>query len=95
MQAHLRKMGDVFVRVMRLRGQWDLDPAVEGRDSDDGWMIVDCGDVVVQLFLEDARSHFAVEELWVTNGCTKVPVRLSRAVRGEWSGVECSIGVGV
>ena len=48
-------MGDVIVKGLQVRGQWELEPLVEGRDSDDGWMIVDCGRVIVHLFEEEVR----------------------------------------
>ncbi len=35
----------------------------EGTPSD-GWMIVDFGDVMVHIFLEEKRSYYALEELW-------------------------------
>lgn len=34
---------------------------VEGKA---GWMLVDCGDVVVHAFLAEHRTRFALEELW-------------------------------
>ena len=36
---------------------------VEGAPSD-GWMIVDFGDVMVHIFVEEKRSYYALEELW-------------------------------
>ncbi len=38
-------------------------PRVEGR-TDDGWVLVDCGDLIVHLFLPDPRRYYAIEELW-------------------------------
>ena len=36
---------------------------VEGR-SQDGWLVMDFGDVVVHLFSPDQREHYDLEELW-------------------------------
>jgi ribosome-associated protein len=44
----------------------------EGRPSG-GWVIVDFGDVVVQLFSPDQRDYYQLEELWSKG---KVLVRL-------------------
>lgn len=32
--------------------------------SQDGWILVDCGDVVVHLFTPDRREYYRMEELW-------------------------------
>jgi ribosome-associated protein len=37
--------------------------AVEGEPAS-GWMLADYGDVVVHLFLPQARAFYALEELW-------------------------------
>jgi ribosome-associated protein len=35
----------------------------EGR-SQDGWILVDLGDVIVHLFSPDRRNYYRLEELW-------------------------------
>jgi ribosome-associated protein len=36
---------------------------VEGQ-SQEGWLVLDYGDVVVHLFSPDQREHYDLEELW-------------------------------
>jgi ribosome-associated protein len=36
---------------------------IEGK-PDDGWLVVDYGDIVVHLFDEDLRHYYKLEELW-------------------------------
>jgi len=36
---------------------------VEGR-SQEGWLVLDYGDVVVHLFSPDQREYYDLEELW-------------------------------
>ena len=36
---------------------------IEGGDND-GWTVVDFGEVVVHLFSPDQREHYQLEELW-------------------------------
>jgi ribosome-associated protein len=43
--------------------QFHLNGRVEGR-PDDGWMLVDLGDVIVHLFSPDQRSYYQLEQLW-------------------------------
>jgi ribosome-associated protein len=31
---------------------------------DDGWVVLDYGDVVMHIFLRDLRDYYAIEELW-------------------------------
>jgi ribosome-associated protein len=36
---------------------------VEGKPHD-GWLLVDCGDVILHLFSPDRRDYYRLEELW-------------------------------
>jgi ribosome-associated protein len=40
-----------------------LSTRIEGR-AQDGWMLVDLGDVIVHLFSPDRRNYYRLEELW-------------------------------
>jgi ribosome-associated protein len=35
----------------------------EGR-PESGWILVDCGDVIVNLFLEEQRGKYQIEKIW-------------------------------
>ena len=47
----------------QLSGQYELDGRVEGSPQD-GWVLVDFGDVILHLFSPDRRSYYRLEELW-------------------------------
>ena len=36
---------------------------VEGK-GDSGWILMDCGDVIVNLFTEEQREHYQIEKIW-------------------------------
>lgn len=55
------------------RGKHRRRGRVEG-GSNDGWLVVDFGDVVVHLFSPDQREHYRLEELW-RDGKTLVRVQ--------------------
>lgn len=46
-----------------VRSTFHVKSRVEGA-SQDGWMLVDCGDVIVHLFSPERRDYYRMEELW-------------------------------
>jgi ribosome-associated protein len=36
---------------------------VEGK-GDSGWILMDCGDVIVNLFTAEQREHYQIEKIW-------------------------------
>ena len=63
---HVRAMGESVVAELRARGVRGEDGeavTIEGRQNDD-WILVDGGDVVVQLFEGRAREKVGLEKLW-------------------------------
>jgi ribosome-associated protein len=52
--------------------QFSLHTRVEG-SPEDGWVLVDLGDVIVHLFSPDQRNYYQLETLWSKG---KVLVRL-------------------
>lgn len=59
--VHVRALADEV--LMGMKEDVNRRGRAEGAPSD-GWMIVDFGDVMVHIFLEDKRSYYALEELW-------------------------------
>jgi ribosome-associated protein len=45
------------------RKAYQLKGRLEGR-PEDGWLLVDFGDVVLHLFSPDKRAYYHLEELW-------------------------------
>ena len=60
-----RQVRTIMDEVERLvRAEFGRSPmSVEGRD-DFGWVLMDYGDFVVHVFLEERRSYYDLERLW-------------------------------
>ena len=66
----LQALADDVLEKMR-KGR-DLRGRVEGLPQE-GWMLIDFGDVIVHLFSPDRRNYYRLEELWAKG---KVLLRL-------------------
>lgn len=49
--------------VDQVRKQYRFRARVEG-EPNDGWILVDFGDVILHLFSPDRRDYYQLEELW-------------------------------
>ena len=61
-RRHTETLSDAVVDAVKAAGDEVL--GVEGRESAQ-WILVDTGDIIVHLFLADAREHYAIEKLWM------------------------------
>lgn len=49
---------------LTLKNELDMkNISIQGR-MDGGWILVDCGDVVIHVLLEDLRAYYNLEGLW-------------------------------
>ncbi|MEE4193563.1 MAG: ribosome silencing factor [Anaerolineae bacterium] len=60
-QRQLQSLGNELAREVRSR--FGIHSKPEG-NANNGWILVDFGDIVVHLFSEDQREFYALEELW-------------------------------
>jgi len=72
---HIGNLAQLVVRAVRSRRLKVFNPRqpIEGL-SHDGWMIVDTGDLIVNLFTAEERARLALEEKWLTLGYEKINV---------------------
>jgi ribosome-associated protein len=77
--ANTRQVRTIVDEVeRRLREEAGAKPrAVEGRE-DASWVLLDYGDIVVHVFLEETRAFYGLERLWAD------------AARVPWQGAEAS-----
>lgn len=57
----LQALADAVVEAVHTA--YDLKGQQEG-ESNDGWLLVDFGNVVVHLFSPDRRDYYRLEDLW-------------------------------
>ncbi len=57
--THIKSLADEVDFQM---GQLGEQGRLEGKASD--WILLDFGDVIVHVFLPDARDHYNLEKLW-------------------------------
>ena len=46
-----------------IKKDFRINPRVEGQ-SEDGWLLVDYGDIILHIFSPERREYYRLEELW-------------------------------
>jgi ribosome-associated protein len=52
--------------IDQVKKDFQINPRVEGQ-AEDGWMLVDFGDIILHIFSPRRRDYYRLEELW-SNG---------------------------
>lgn len=60
-EPQIRAITEAVIRRVKQAGIIPLN--VEG-DSYSGWVLVDCGDIIVHVFAPAERSYYQLEKLW-------------------------------
>ena len=58
---HIKSISDAIREELKEEGSRPLH--AEGQ-ADSGWLLLDYGDVLMHVFLEDTRAYYALERLW-------------------------------
>lgn len=72
---HMKVIANAAVRELRLRNIPRLNAKIEGADSDD-WMLVDGGNVVLQVFSAQGRVNYDLERKWLFQQITEFEGKL-------------------
>ena len=69
-----RQMHSVSDEIERIvKAEWgDEKRGIEGYDES-RWIVIDYGDVIVQLFDADSRQYWDLEQLWGDAKCVELP----------------------
>ena len=65
---HLKALTTEVQHTMKQHGI----PARRSGLPESGWVVVDCLDAVIHIFVPEARAYYAIESLW--KGATAVPL---------------------
>ncbi len=57
----LHALGEAVDEAVKIT--YNINTRLEGA-AEDGWVLADCGDVIVHLFSPDRRDYYRIEELW-------------------------------
>ncbi len=49
--------------IDQIKKEFRINARVEGQ-SEDGWMLVDFGDIILHIFSPQRRDYYRLEELW-------------------------------
>jgi ribosome-associated protein len=49
--------------IESIKKDYQVNPRVEGQ-PEDGWLLVDYGDVILHVFSPQRRDYYRLEELW-------------------------------
>jgi len=56
----------VDASIDQVKKEYNINARVEGQ-SEDGWMLVDYGEIILHIFSPQRRDYYRLEELW-SNG---------------------------
>ena len=59
--THIRTIAEAIREALKADG---ARPRHAEGEPDSGWVLLDYGDVLMHLFLEDTRVYYALERLW-------------------------------
>ena len=62
-KRHLNAMGGAIIREYKNRRSFNIKPSVDGINSDD-WVVIDTGDMLVQILNPQKRKELNLEGLW-------------------------------
>jgi len=49
--------------IDNIKKDFRINPRVEGQ-SEDGWLLIDYGDIILHIFSPQRREYYRLEELW-------------------------------
>lgn len=71
-ERHLRAIGENLRQ--EVKDNFEQIPFTNEGKAENGWIVMDYGDVVVHLFSPEKRNYYALEELW--DATSKVMLRI-------------------
>jgi ribosome-associated protein len=57
----LRALADSVTEYLHKKYQWAV--SIEG-EPQEGWVLIDAGDIIIHLFSPEQRDYYKLEDLW-------------------------------
>lgn len=75
--SHMKRIAKSVAHELKSRGvvMYGSAPTIEGLDADDGWMLIDGGQVVINVMTAEAQRELRLEPHWEMNGAKVVHER--------------------
>ena len=67
-----RQMGALAEEIEDKFAEMGIDPKSKDGRPETGWILVDGGDVIVNLFTEETRDKYTLEKIW--NDCESIRI---------------------
>ena len=59
---HVSSLGDIL--SLEIKNEFSIDVAIEGVGSSTGWVVLDCSDIIVNIFHPETRDYYRLYEHW-------------------------------
>lgn len=73
-----RHVKSLYTAIKDQLSELGLGPSHAEGVNDGGWIVMDCGEIVVHLFVPDLREKYALEELWTKAKIVDVEIVVSK-----------------
>jgi ribosome-associated protein len=58
-----RQANAILKKILDKKFLFSVKPTIEG-SNDSGWILIDCGDIIIHLMTKQDREYYNLEELW-------------------------------
>lgn len=81
---HMRMMANHVLKMLKDRRMFHLRPCIEGEECED-WMLIDGGDIYVQIFSASGREYYDLERKWAFQKVEQFEPTVAGALKNQES----------
>ncbi|HJK87454.1 MAG TPA: ribosome silencing factor [Candidatus Megaira endosymbiont of Hartmannula sinica] len=65
--SSIKKLSSIADYIsLYLKHEYNMPSYIEGANNQSGWVVIDIGDIIIHLFLPEAREEISLDKLWKT-----------------------------